>query len=280
MCELSSKRLTDALLRTATDVNASLLHFQGKLQDFGSHVFGQHTACTASEELQFLVVTNMTVPVEEISRFTIKTWQAPNALGAQIQNLTYFDLETGRVVTADTVYDWDRALTYFNYSILLPNIVDMPAYQEAVLRLNYTVSNLTTGQTTASRSCQSPIPQLQSVSDYINTVLTQNLSDVSNLNGGLRPTELKLPGGCISESSVNYEGDVLQSIRTGRTSQVWAQSIQSHCHETVNSCMFAVYMALACLISNASYLMLLHLSHWLLCGAPIKFVLDHFSQYW
>ena len=162
----------------------------------------------------------MTVPVEEISSFAIKSWQAPNSIGAQIQNLTYLDLQTGRIVRADSIYDWNRALTYFNYTILLPNIVDMPAYQQAVQHLSDTLGNLTTGQTGASRSCQSPIPQLQGVSDYINTVLTQNLSDVSNINGCLRPTELKLPGGCISESSTNYEGTILQSIRTSKTSQV------------------------------------------------------------
>jgi len=201
-------------------VNSSLLLFQGNLADFGSHVFGQQTACTASEELQFMTMTNMTVPVEEVQRFAIKTWQSPNSVGAQIQNVTYFDLETGRIVTGNTVYDWNRALTYFNYTILLPNIVDMPAYQHKMLQLNYTVSNLTTGQTTASRSCQSPIPQLKGVSDYLNSVLNSNLSNPASLDGGLRPTELKLPGGCISESSVNYEGTVLQSIRTGKTSQV------------------------------------------------------------
>ncbi len=201
-------------------MNSSLLLFQGNLADFGSHVFGQQTACTASEELQFMTMTNMTVPVEEVQSFAIKTWQSPNSVGAQIQNVTYFDLETGRIVTGNTVYDWNRALTYFNYTILLPNVVDMPAYQHKMLQLNYTVSNLTTGETTASRSCQSAIPQLQGVSDYLNSILSTNLSDSASLDGGLRPTELQLPGGCISESSVNYEGTVLQSIRNNKTSQV------------------------------------------------------------
>lgn len=204
----------------ATTVNSSLLYFQGTLADFGSHVFGQQTACTASEELQYMTVTNMSVPVEEVQRFTVKTWQAPNSIGAQIQNVTYFDLETGSIVTGNTVYDWNRDLTYFNYTMLLPNVVDMPAYQQRMLQLNYTVSNLTTGETTASRSCQTPLPQLQGLSDYLNSVLLTNLSSNSTLDGGLRPTELKLPQGCISESSTNYEGTVLQSIRTGNTSQV------------------------------------------------------------
>jgi len=204
---------------SSTSVNSSLLLFQGNLADFGSHVFGQETACTASEELQFMTMTNMTVPVEEVQIFAIKTWQSPNSVGAQIQNVTYFDLETGRIVTGNTVYDWNRALTYFNYTILLPNVVDMPAYQHKMLQLNYTVSNLTTGETTASRSCQSAIPQLQGVSDYLNSILSTNLSDSASLDGGLRPTELQLPGGCISESSVNYEGTVLQSIRNNKTSQ-------------------------------------------------------------
>ena len=208
----------------ATPVNASLLHFQYSLSDFGSHVFSQETACTASEELLYLSMTNMTVPVEELQSLAIKTWQAPNSVGAQIQNVTYFNLETGRIVYGDTVYDWSRDITYFNYSILLPNIVDMPAYQQKMMQLNYTVSNLTTGLTAASRSCQTPIPQLQGVSDFINSVLTKNLSDTSTLDGGLRPTELKLPGGCISESNTNYEGTVLQEIRTGKTSQVCLRS--------------------------------------------------------
>lgn len=238
--QYSSVRQSD-LPGAATNVNSSLLLFQGNLADFGSHVFGQQTACTASEELQFMTMTNMTVPVEEVQRFAIKTWQSPNSVGAQIQNVTYFDLETGRIVTGNTIYDWNRALTYFNYTILLPNIVDMPAYQQKMLQLNYTVSNLTTGETTASRSCQSPISQLQGVSDYLNSVLISNLSNPASLDGGLRPTELKLPGGCISESSVNYEGTVLQSIRTGKTSQVvhhetaqYTFAWQSHCYQLLS----------------------------------------------
>ena len=168
----------------------------------------------------YLTLTNMTVPVEELQGLAIKTWQAPSSIGAQIQNVTYFNLETGRIVYGDTVYDWSRDITYFNYSILLPNIVDMPAYQQKVLQLNYTVSNLTTGLTAASGSCQTPIPQLQGVSDFLNSVLTKNLTDISSLDDGLRPTELKLPGGCISESNTNYAGTILQEIRTGKTSQV------------------------------------------------------------
>ncbi len=81
-------------------------------------------------------MTNMTVPVEEVQRFAIKTWQSPNSVGAQIQNVTYFDLETGRIVTGNTVYDWNRALTYFNYTILLPNIVDSLPAQDAAAQLH------------------------------------------------------------------------------------------------------------------------------------------------
>lgn len=161
----------------------------------------------------------MTVPMEEVQCLAIKTWQAPNAVGAQIQNVTYFNLETGRIVYGDAIYDWDQDLTYFNYSLLTPNIVDMPAYSEKLLQLNYTVSNLTTG-ITPSRRCQTPIPQLQGVSNFFNSVLTKNVSNTSNLDGGLRPTELQLPGGCISESNTNYAGRVLQEIRTNKTSQV------------------------------------------------------------
>lgn len=161
----------------------------------------------------------MTVPVEELQSLCIKTWQAPNSIGAQIQNVTYFNVETGRIVYGDAIYDWNRDMTYFNYSILIPNIADMPAYQQRLLQLNYTVSNLTTG-ITPSRRCQTPIPQLQGVSNFVNSVLTKNVSNTSSLDSGLRPTELRLPGGCISESNTNYAGRVLQEIRTGNTSQV------------------------------------------------------------
>lgn len=167
----------------------------------------------------YLSLTNMTVPVEELQSLAIKTWQAPNTIGAQIQNVTYFNLETGRIVYGDAIYDWNRDITYFNYSVLIPNIADMPAYQQRLLQLNYTVSNLTSGNT-PSRRCQTPIPQLQGVSNFVNSVLTKNVSNVSTLDGGLRPTELRLPGGCISESNTNYGGAVLQEIRTGNSSQV------------------------------------------------------------
>lgn len=167
----------------------------------------------------YLSLTNMTVPVEELRSLAIKTWQAPNTIGAQIQNVTYFNLETGRIVYGDAIYDWNRDMTYFNYSVLIPNIADMPAYQQRLLQLNYTVSNLTTG-TTPSRRCQTPIPQLQGVNNFVNSVLTKNVSDTSTLDDGLRPTELRLPGGCTSESNTNYAGALLQEIRTGNSSQV------------------------------------------------------------
>lgn len=191
------------------------------MQDFGAHVFGQETGCTASEVLHYMSLTNMSVPVEEEQRLAIRIWQAPNTVDAQIQNVTYFDLETGVIVVANTVYDWNRRLTYFNYSLLTPNIVDMPAYGEAVRMFNDTVSNLTTGETESDYAhCQQPMPQLQNLSNYLDSIITSNLTSASDLAGGLRPTELTLPGGCISESSVNYAGDLLQSIRNKTTSQV------------------------------------------------------------
>ena len=216
----------------AIAVDESLLHFQYSLSDFGSHVFSTETACTASEEVLYLTLTNMTVPVEELQSLAIKTWQAPNTIGAQIQNVTYFNLETGRIVYGDAIYDWNKDFTYFNYSLLIPNIADMPAYQQKLLQLNYTVSNLTAG-ITPNRRCQTPVPQLQGVSNFVNSVLTKNVSNIYTLDGGLRPTELKLPGGCISESNTNYAGTVLQEIRTGKTSQVCFILSSDSVHETI-----------------------------------------------
>ena len=233
----------------ATSVNADLLHFRYSLSDFGSHVFSSETACTASEEVMYLSLTNMTVPVEELQSLAIKTWQAPNSIGAQIQNVTYFNLETGRIVYGDAIYDWNRDMTYFNYSVLIPNIADMPAYQQRLLQLNYTVSNLTTG-ITPSRRCQTPIPQLQGVSDFVNSVLTKNVSNVSSLDGGLRPTELRLLGGCISESNTNYAGTVLQEIRTGNTSQVrFSTSFKTCVNDTECRCSTAKQLPMLWLTS-------------------------------
>ena len=213
-------------------MNASLLHYRwNTLKDFGSHVFELETGCTASEELQFLALTNMTVPLVEVQSFTLKTWQSTNSQGAQIENVTYLDLETGNIVTGNTVYDWERRLTFFNYTLLTPNIMDMPAYQQQMLQLYYTASNFTLSGATAGSSCQSPgrSRQLQNVTDFLDTILKRNLTDPSSLNEGLRPTELRLPGGCISESGVNYAGEVLQSIRTGRVSQVLQNNVARRC---------------------------------------------------
>lgn len=205
----------------ATKVDASRLYFPGEVQDFGFHVFGQETGCTASELLHYMDVTNMSVPVEEQQHLTLRTWQAPNTVGAQIQNVTYFDLETGSIVVGNTAYDWNRRLTYFNYTLLTANIVDMPAYQQALLLVNYTVGNLTTGETESDYAhCQQPMPQLQSLSKYLAGIIKNNLTAASNLAGGLRPTEIKILDSCISESSVNYAGNLLQSIRNKTTSQV------------------------------------------------------------
>ena len=202
-------------------MNASLLFFPGAVQDFGNATFGQEAGCTASEILHFATLTNMSVPVEEVQRLALKVWQAPNTLNTQIQNVTYFNLETGNIVAGSPMYDWNRRFTYFNYTLLTANVIDLLAYREAVLLLNYTVGNLTAGGTQSDYAhCQQPIPQLESLGSYLSGVLNSNLSAATDLDGGLRPTELKLPGGCISESSVNYAGDLLQSIRTGSSSQV------------------------------------------------------------
>lgn len=212
----------------ATSVDANQLFFPGEVQDFGFHVFGQETGCTASEILHYMDLTNMSVPVEEQQHLTLRTWQAPNTVNAQIQNVTYFDLETGSIVVGNTVYDWNRRLTYFNYTLLTASIIDMPAYREAVLLLNYTVSNLTTGETESEYDhCQQPMPQLQSLSKYLSNTISANLTSPSDLAGGLRPTEIEVLDSCISESSVNYAGNVLQSIRNKTTSQVRLLEVMS-----------------------------------------------------
>ena len=48
-------------------------------------------------------MTNMSIPVEEEQHLALRAWQALNTVDAQIENVTYFDLETGNVVVGNTV---------------------------------------------------------------------------------------------------------------------------------------------------------------------------------
>ena len=44
------------------------------------------------------------------------------------------------------------------------------------------------------------------------------LGNSSSVNGGLRPTEVRLPSGCIEEIDANYKGDLLTDILPNTTS--------------------------------------------------------------
>ena len=46
----------------------------------------------------------------------------------------------------------------------------------------------------------------------------KNISSLKNVNGGLKPTEVPLPSGCIEELDANYEGENVSGIITDGSS--------------------------------------------------------------
>jgi hypothetical protein len=53
--------------------------------------------------------------------------------------------------------------------------------------------------------------------DYLKAVREQ-LSNSSDIKGGLRPTEVRLPSGCIEEIDANYKGELLSDVLPNTTS--------------------------------------------------------------
>lgn len=46
----------------------------------------------------------------------------------------------------------------------------------------------------------------------------QQLDNTTDVEGGLRPTEVRLPAGCIQETDANYKGDAVSGVLNGTMS--------------------------------------------------------------
>lgn len=201
-------------------INSTLLRFQYPIVDFGSRLFQGEDGCSPSANTDFLMVTQLVVPTKEEMTYAIRSYSVPEREQAEPNNIIYMDLETGNIIYATSELDWVKQLNYYNYTVLLPNLVDLPQYTVWATQLQSAVQSLIIGTGTGpgTQNCTTVFPELQVVYNYLGSVLSV-IKNVTNLDDGLRPTETRLPGNCISESDANYEGSLVQSLRGQKFSQ-------------------------------------------------------------
>ena len=68
------------------------------------------------------------VPTKEEMTYAIRSYSVPEREQAEPNNIIYMDLETGNIVYATSELDWTKQLNYYNYTVLLPNLVDLSQY--------------------------------------------------------------------------------------------------------------------------------------------------------
>jgi hypothetical protein len=209
-----------ATVAQGTPVNQSMLHFQYPVEDFGTSVFKGDAGCTASKVYDILTLTTQLVPAEESTVLAIKTYRQSNVTprpgSNQITDIIYFDLQSGNIVYASPSYNFTLQLNEFDYTVLVPNVIDLPRYLAFLGIIQQRAQSLVVGAN--QTQCNPTFPQLQVVVDYLASVQAQ-LTNSTNVASALRPTEVRLPGGCISETSANYEGTLIQSLRGQQFSQ-------------------------------------------------------------
>ena len=72
-------------------------------------------------------------------------------------------LQGGNLVVGARQFNFSQQASYFNYSLITPNLADLPAYRAALQQLTQVVQGLATGfpPWQAATPCNSPIPALQ-----------------------------------------------------------------------------------------------------------------------
>ena len=72
-------------------------------------------------------------------------------------------LQGGNLVAGMRQFNFSQQAAYFSYSLITPNLVDLPAYRVALQQLTQVVQGLATGLPPwqAASPCNSPIPALQ-----------------------------------------------------------------------------------------------------------------------
>lgn len=72
-------------------------------------------------------------------------------------------VQSGLLITAAPQFNWTQQLSYMNYTVMVPGIVDLPAYRSTLSQLINITQGLVTGQppwTSAGAPCNKPIPAL------------------------------------------------------------------------------------------------------------------------
>lgn len=71
--------------------------------------------------------------------------------------------QSGLIITAAPQFNWTQQLSYMNYTVYVPNVVDLDNYRTMLSQLINITSGLVTGQppwTSAGAPCNRPIPAL------------------------------------------------------------------------------------------------------------------------
>ena len=72
-------------------------------------------------------------------------------------------LQSGLLITGAPQFNWTQQLNYMNYTVLVPNVVDLADYRRTLSQLVNITQGLVTGQppwTSPGAPCNRPIPAL------------------------------------------------------------------------------------------------------------------------
>ena len=96
-------------------------------------------ACPSTGTLHVAAVSTcracpQVVPTKEEMVFAIRSYSLPQREAATPNNIIYMDLDTGNIIYATSELDYAKQLSYYNYTVLLPNVVDLTQYRYRLIK--------------------------------------------------------------------------------------------------------------------------------------------------
>lgn len=85
-------------------------------------------------------------------------------LSLSIDRAVSLHVQTGRIVVAARQFNWTLQEAFMNYTVLIPNVVDLSQYLAALRDLTQVVQGIATGQppwTSPGAPCNQPVPAVK-----------------------------------------------------------------------------------------------------------------------
>eukprot|EP00884_Botryococcus_braunii_P005469 jgi/Botrbrau1/14923/Bobra.0018s0027.1 len=175
-------------------------------------------ACSPHSTYDYLEAGSMQVPALETTSLALRFWKATPSGEGRPHDISYFDLQSGKIVVANPSNDWATQSSSYGYTVITPTVPDKDAYLAQLNRQLKVAIGIAEGvpinaDPKQGYACNAPQPAAASVEEYLKNVLAE-VSRGTNMEGlpDLRPTEQRTSSGCIQEGSANYKGDIIRDI--------------------------------------------------------------------